>query len=93
MLTCATLLHLAVRRCRAVGLDKASCTAGARITLTVPRLLNRLLGLKLEQQAVVFDAFTALVAKAVLTAKRRGTFDQGLEELDGAWSAVDDTTL
>ena len=50
----------------------------------VPRFLNRVLSLPVPQQNAIFQRFADLFANAVETAKRQGTFDDGVEDLSNA---------
>ncbi|KIY95114.1 putative Protein strawberry notch [Monoraphidium neglectum] len=49
----------------------------------IPRFLNRLLGLTIPEQQVVFDYFSSLMDATVLGAKSAGKFDAGIRSL--AW--------
>lgn len=50
----------------------------------VPRFLNRVLSLPVAEQNALFDRFVALFSGAIETAKRQGTFDDGVADLKGA---------
>jgi len=50
---------------------------------TVPRFLNRILGLPLAYQGLVFSVFTLLRQKIIQQAKESGLFDRGVQDCHG----------
>lgn len=56
---------------RLVGVD----IEGMSPPLTVPRFLNRLLGLQCERQNLMFQAFSDVLDEIVRNAKKEGTYD------------------
>ena len=50
---------------------------------SVDRFLNRLLGLTVSQQSLLFDYFSALQAKLIADAKAAGTYENGVLEVRG----------
>ena len=55
-----------------------------REKLEVKRFLNRLLGLPLREQTLLFDTFSATLAAVVEAARRDGKYDEGIADLSGA---------
>jgi len=52
--------------------------------VTVPRFLNRLLGLPTQPQSLLFEAYSKTLEGIIKAAKRDGYFDQGIMEIQGA---------
>eukprot|EP00873_Tetraselmis_striata_P003882 jgi/Tetstr1/424146/TSEL_014753.t1 len=50
---------------------------------SVPRFLNRLLGLRPDAQMHLFDLFQDIMATVVAKAKREGTYDDGIVDVKG----------
>lgn len=64
------------RELRGVGITSADADKG-----NVKKFLNRLLGLRVQWQNMLFDFFTASLEYTVETAKREGKFDQGVADI------------
>jgi len=56
-------------------------TAKDRDTLEVKKFLNRMLGLPLAQQSLLFDLFNASLSAIVTNAKRDGRYDSGVADI------------
>eukprot|EP00752_Nemacystus_decipiens_P001612 g1572.t1 len=54
----------------------------------VPRFLNRILGLRIVQQHVLFEYFHSVLEHHVKEAKREGTYEDGIRSLTGASCSV-----
>ena len=59
-------------------------------TITVSRFLNRLLGLKIEHQKILFQHFSGLFDQVVSDAKASGTYDSGISE--ASWDIMANNT-
>src|SRR5215216_3279574 len=70
---------------RDIGLLVASSEGGERIRkedeYNVPRFLNRVLALDVDQQNALFDYFADLFDQTVRHAKANGTFDEGVTDI------------
>lgn len=70
---------------RDIGLLVASAEGGERIRkedeFNVPRFLNRVLALDVDQQNALFDYFAELFDQTVRHAKANGTFDEGVTDI------------
>ncbi|HKR15311.1 MAG TPA: strawberry notch C-terminal domain-containing protein [Pyrinomonadaceae bacterium] len=70
---------------RDIGLLVASPDGGERIRkedeFNVPRFLNRVLALEVDQQNALFDYFAELFDQTVRHAKANGTFDEGVTDI------------
>ena len=70
---------------RDIGLLVASSEGGERIRkedeYNVPRFLNRVLALDVDQQNALFDYFADLFDQTVRHAKATGTFDEGVTDI------------
>ena len=62
-------------------------------TITVSRFLNRLLGLKIEHQKILFQHFSGLFDQVVSDAKASGTYDSGISEASWDQSEANNTKL
>lgn len=79
-----------------VELDSAggSGDSNSQAKTAVGRFLNRLLGLRLVQQNLLFDTFARLVDLGVRQARREGRYDEAIHEVRGRnVSVVGETTL
>jgi len=61
----------------------ADATDGKRPHTSVPRFLNRLLGLPMAQQALMFNFFNHTMNSLIMVAKKSGKYDQGLSKIVG----------
>lgn len=70
---------------RDIGLLVSSPEGGERIRkedeFNVPRFLNRVLALEVDQQNALFDYFAELFDQTVRHAKANGTFDEGVTDI------------
>jgi hypothetical protein len=57
-------------------------TSAANPPLLVNKFLNRLLGCEVEIQNLIFKYFESALETEILTAKREGSFDNGVENID-----------
>ena len=61
----------------------------------IPRFLNKLLGLQLDDQAQLFEYFSGVMDVEIKAAKSAGTFETGIkvrtvEGFEGRWEGVAD---
>ena len=70
---------------RDIGLLVVTATASREVrkedVYNVPRFLNRVLALEVEQQNALFDHFVDLFDQTVRYAKANGTFDEGVTDI------------
>ena len=59
-------------------------SAAERDKLEVKRFLNRLLGLPLTEQTLLFDLFASTLQSVIEAARRDGKYDEGIADLSGA---------
>jgi len=84
-----TWFQAAVKWCQDCGLlDEAGALVGAKgwgssSDISVPRFLNRLLGLPVAQQNSLFEYFMSVLEVTVRTAKNEGKYDEGITLLKG----------
>mmetsp|Transcript_14589 Transcript_14589/g.48908 ORF Transcript_14589/g.48908 Transcript_14589/m.48908 type:complete len:486 (-) Transcript_14589:108-1565(-) len=79
---------------KGVGVDIDFAGNPSPKALGVGKFLNRLLGLRLAQQNLIFDFFAQLVDSVVRAARREGKYDEAIKELSGQRvRVVDDTVL
>ena len=77
-----------------VGFDFASVNKGGKSSRSsVGTFLNRLLGLRLCQQNLVFEVFAKLVDHAIRKARREKKFDEAIKEIDGRRVEITDETI
>ena len=65
------------------GKPEGSSRFSSNLSLTVPRFLNRILGLPVRQQNSLFAYFMEVLEAVVKTAKSAGTYDEGVRTLKG----------
>ena len=61
-----------------------------RDKLEVKRFLNRLLGLPLKEQSLLFELFTQLLDSVITSARKDGRYDEGIADLSGASVTVEE---
>ena len=77
-----------------VGFDFTTVNKGGSASRSsVGTFLNRLLGLRLSQQNLVFEVFAKLVEHVVRKARREGKFDEAIHEIDGRKVEITDETI
>jgi len=73
-----------------VGVTQESAKRGKfRDQLSVPKFLNRCLGMNLHRQKLMVDYFLKHLEKEVALAKRAGEFDQGIKTVSGHSVVID----
>lgn len=72
-----------------VGVTRETCKAGRfRAAINVPKFLNRCLGMNLMRQTLMTNYFLDHLEKEVMSAKRAGEYDSGIETVSGNAVAI-----
>lgn len=67
-----------------VGVTRETCKAGRfRESMGVPKFLNRCLGMNLTRQTLLTNYFLDHLEREVMSAKRAGDYDSGIETVSG----------
>lgn len=77
------LLHAANLWLSLVGLDADDLGNSDVNKGIVGKFLNRILGLEVARQQVMFDYFARYLEKTIKAAKRDGTYNQGIKNIEG----------